>query len=329
MNIYRRFFTVALLMALAVSVSAATVIQSGTVIPVTMDKSLSSATTRAGSTFYAHHNGVNGAGFPENTQFVGTVQSVTRASGNTAGQIDVGFVSAVLPGGTRVPIDGQLISLDDKSVQIDENTGRLVGTSSASKNRTKFIAIGAGAGLIIGQIAGKHAAIGAILGAAAGYLYNQKQAKPATGRNVSVPAGTRFGILLGQDVTIPGYRYAATPASLGAGPDSGSGWRVTFAGQQPVLVGNELMVPFRSVMDQIEMPFDYNSATRQISISNYESQTTHTVGTRVINTDGQITRMDVASRFIRGAIYVPASFIETLTGRSVYWNHKSGVLRIE
>lgn len=144
MNIYRGYFVAALLMALAATVCAATVVPTGTVIPVTMDKALSSSNARVGSTFYAHHNGVNGAGFPEDTQFVGNVESVTRASGNTAGQIDVGFVSAVLPGGTRVPIQGQLISLDDKSVQVDESTGRLVGTASASKNRTKFIAIGAG-----------------------------------------------------------------------------------------------------------------------------------------------------------------------------------------
>lgn len=72
-----------------------------------MDRVLSSATALTGCTFYAHHNGINGAGFPENTKFAGNVESVTRASGNTAGQIDVGFVSAVLPGGERLPVEGR------------------------------------------------------------------------------------------------------------------------------------------------------------------------------------------------------------------------------
>ena len=128
MNIYRRYLTVAVLLALTISAcTAAMVIQKGTVIPVTMDRALNSASVRAGSTFYAHHNGINGAGFPENTRFTGRVENVTRASGKTAGQIDVGFTGATLPGGNRIPLQGQLISLDSKSVKLDENTGRLTG----------------------------------------------------------------------------------------------------------------------------------------------------------------------------------------------------------
>jgi hypothetical protein len=329
MNIYRRYLIVALLMAVTVTACAAeTVIQRGTVIPVTLDKALSSATVRTGSTFYAHHNGINGGGFPENTRFSGRVESVTRASGKTAGQIDVGFVVAKLPGGTRVPIQGQLTSLDNKSVKLDSSTGRLVG-AGGRKNPAKFIAIGAGAGLIIGQIANRHAVIGGIIGADAGYLYGQKQAKPALGRNVQVPAGTRFGILMAEDVTIPSFRSAAIPGSTGAGPDSGSDWQVTFDNLQPVMSGNDLMVPFRSVMDSIQMPFDYDSATKQLSVSDYESQALHTVGTRIIDVSGQDTTMDTASRVINGSLYVPASYIELLTNRTAYWNQKSGVLRIE
>lgn len=207
MNSYKQYLIVALLMALAVTACASTVIQKGTVIPVTMDRELSSRTARVGGAFYAHHNGVNGGGFPENTRFTGRVESVTRASGTNAGAIDVGFVSAELSGGARVPIQGQLISLDDKSVRVDRSTGRLVATGR--KNPAKFIAIGAGAGLIIGQLAGKHAVVGGILGAAAGYLYGQNQTKPAVGKDVQVPAGTRFGIVLDHDVTIPTRRYAS------------------------------------------------------------------------------------------------------------------------
>src|SRR3990170_2588341 len=119
MKIYRRYpIVAALLMALAVSASAVTiVVPENTVIPVTLDKTLSSATNRVGDTFVAHHEGVNGAGFPEHTRFTGRVESVTRASGKTAGQIGVAFVSARLPDGTRVPIAGQLTSLDERSVR--------------------------------------------------------------------------------------------------------------------------------------------------------------------------------------------------------------------
>lgn len=329
MNAYARFLAAALLMAPAVPVSAApTVIPRDTVIPVTLDIALSSATSRAGSTFYAHHTGINGGGFPEQTKFTGNVDSVTRASGKTAGQIGVSFVGAKLPDGTQVPVVGQLTSLDDRSVTTDSSTGRLVGTTDARKADLKFAAIGAGVGLVLGEIAGKKPLIGTILGAAAGYLYGAKLAKPAIGKDVVVPSGTRFGILLTEDVTVPESGSAASSRSTGEGP-TGPGWQVTFGKLRPVMSGNELMVPFRSVMNSIDMPFDYNSATKQVSVSNYEVVTLHTVGTRIIETNGKDTRMDAPSRIINGAIYVPASYIERLTSRTAYWNQKSGVLRIE
>ena len=329
MNTYTRFLVAALLMALAVSVSAAPiVIPMDTVIPVTLDAALGSATNGAGSTFYAHHTGINGGGFPEQTRFTGRVDSVTRASGNTAGQIDVSFFGARLPDGTKVPIVGKLMSLDSSNVTTDSSTGRLVGTNNASKNNIKFAAIGAGAGLVLGQVIAKKPLIGTLIGAAAGYLYGAKLVKPAVGRDVLVPAGTPFGILLAQDVTIPDALSGVSTASTGTGP-TGTGWQVTFNNLQPVMSGNDLMVPFRSVMDSIQIPFNYDSATRQIRVNSYETQTLHTVGTRTINVNGRNTTMSTASRVIYGSTYVPASFIELLTNRTAYWNQKSGVLRIE
>jgi hypothetical protein len=338
MKTYTRFLVAALLMALAVSVSAAPlIIPRDTVIPVTLDRALGSATSRAGNSFYAHQAGLNGAGFPDNTKFTGNIDSVTRASGNTAGQIGVSFVSAKMPDGTRVPIVGQLTALDGNSVTTDSSTGRLMGTSDARKANLKFAAIGGGAGLVLGQVIGKKPLIGTLLGAAAGYLYGAKQAKPAVGRDVSVPAGTQFGILLTEDVSIPQNRYmpstasnwsTVSTASAGAGP-IGPGWRVTFNNLQPVMSGNYLMVPFRSVMDSIQMPFDYDSSSRQVSVNDYETQTLFTLGTRTMDVNGRNTTMDASSRIMNGAIYVPASYIELLTHRTAYWNQKSGVLRIE
>ncbi len=330
MNTCTRFLVAALLIALAVSVSAApTVIPRNTVIPVTLDAALGSATSTVGSDFYAHHTGINGGGFPEQTKFTGNIDSVTRASGKTAGEIGVSFVSAKLPDGTRIPIVGQLTSLDSSSVTTDASTGRLVGnTTDASKTNLKFTAIGAGAGLILGQVIGKKPLIGTLLGAAAGYLYGAQQAKPAVGKEVLVPAGTAFGILLTEDAAVPEPWSANSTASTGAGP-IGPGWEVTFDNLQPMMSGNDLMVPFRSVMDSIQMPFDYDPATSQIRVNDYETQTVHTIGTRLIDVNGRYTTMDAASRIISGSLYVPATYIELLTNRTAYWNQKSGVLRIE
>lgn len=330
MNIYRQYLMAALMMALAVSASAVTVlVPENTVIPVTLDNPLSSVTNRVGDVFSAHYEGITGGEFPHYTNFTGKVRSVTQASGTTAGEIGVDFVSAHLPDGTSVPIIGQLTSLDEASVKTDPDTGRLVGTSEARKASGKFIAIGAGAGLLIGELSGKNEILYTVLGAAAGYLYGQNKGEPAIGKDVQVPADTKFGILLTQDVTIPDPKSAAMPGSTGAGPNTGPGWQVTFKNLQPMMSGNDLMVPFRSVMNSIEMPFDYYPATKRIRVNNYESQAVHTVGTRIIDVNGQYTRMDTASRIINGSLYVPASYIELLTGRTAYWNQKSGVLRIE
>ncbi len=327
MKVFTRCLVTALLTALAVSVSAAEItIPRDTVIPVTLDESLSSATSRVGDVFYAHHEGINGAGFPEHTMFTGTVESVTKASGNTAGQIGVSFVSAKLPDGTKVPIVGQLTSLDQNSVKNDQDSGRLVATGAAKKGNPKFIAYGAGAGLVIGQILGKRPFFGAVLGAAAGYLYGQKQVKAAVGRNVRVAAGTGFGILLVEDVALSDSTAVAVP---GVAPPSGSGWQVTFSSRQPFMSGNDLMVPFQHVMQAIDMHFDYNSTTKKINVDSSDVQAVHVVGTKTINANGRTIQMDSASRIVNGAIYVPASMIEVLTNRTAYWNQQSKVLRIE
>jgi len=328
MKIYRGFIIAALLTALAVSASAVTIlVPENTVIPVTLDKTLSSATNRVGDTFVAHHEGVNGAGFPDGTKFTGRVESVTRASGKAAGQIGVAFVSAKLPNGTYVPIEGKLTSLDEKSVQTDPATGRLVGTTSAQKANLKFIAYGAGGGLLIGELTGKNKALYTILGAAAGYFYGQKQAKPAVGKDVQVLAGTGFGILLGQDVALADSTPTAVAGVTAFVPSSGPGWQVSFL--QPFMSGNDLMVPFRSVMDSIDMPYEYDSTARTIRVSSGDSEAVHNVGTKLIYFNGKAIELDAASRIVHDAVYVPVSYIELLTGRTAYWNQKSGVLRIE
>jgi hypothetical protein len=312
----------------AIALAIPTVVLKGTVIPVTLDLPLSSATGRAGAAFLAHHTGINGGGFPEQTEFTGNIDSVTQASGKVPGQIGVSFVSAQLPDGTRLPIVGEYTSLGDRSLSTDAATGGLEKSVDANKANLKAAGIGAGAGLVLGQIVAKKPLIGTILGAAAGYLYQSKQSESADGEDVQIPAGTRFGILLTQDVTIPDRLPGNSPGSTVA--DSiGSGWEVTFKTLQPVMRGDELMLPFRSVMNSIDIPFDYDTATKQISVTNYEVQSQHTVGTRIVNINGKATQLGARSRLISGSIYVPASYVELLTSRTASWNEDSRVLRIQ
>jgi len=181
--------------------SSSVLIPRDTVIRATLNKPLSSATSKVGDRFYAYQQGVVAGGFPEKTKFTGKIVSVIRASGNMAGQIGILFVSARLPDGKILPIEGQLISLDEHSVMMDEGSGRLMGKDNAQVSNGTFIASGAGAGLAIGQSYGNNPFLGAVLGGSSSSLYSQQQVMPAVGQDARVPAGTAFGILLDQDVT--------------------------------------------------------------------------------------------------------------------------------
>lgn len=208
MLVFTRSLQIAFLMALTAAASAAsTVIPKGTVIPVVLDTTISSKNSSVGDIFYAHHEGSYGAGIPDNTKFTGKVKSVTRATKNKAGQISVSFVSIELPSGKTLPMSGQLALIDKKNVITNSKTGRLTGTKSANNNPGKFIAIGAGAGLLAGQLGWKKPLIGTLIGAAAGYIYSTTQSKAATGKDVTVKEGTSFGVLLKKKLTISDSYY--------------------------------------------------------------------------------------------------------------------------
>ncbi|MEN6643006.1 MAG: copper amine oxidase N-terminal domain-containing protein [Armatimonadia bacterium] len=179
------------------------IIPLSTVIPVTLNTELSSATNRVGDSFNVtvRSNQSGDAEFPLGTQLSGTVVGVQQASGSQPGILDLSFREARLPDGSEARIDGSLISLDDKSVT-RTSTGRLVATvKPTSDNRLKMIGIGAGAGLIIGKLLDQNLIVGGLLGAAAGYFYNEYSKDKVTPTNVTVKAGTVFGVRMDRDVT--------------------------------------------------------------------------------------------------------------------------------
>ena len=99
---------------------------------------------------------------------------------------------------------GVATSLDSKSVQRTSD-GRLQSKSTGSKNRTKFIAYGAGAGFLIGSVLGSNIK-GGLLGAAAGYLYGQSQKSKGNGHDVVLKPGTEFGVRLDQRLALASTR---------------------------------------------------------------------------------------------------------------------------
>jgi len=101
----------------------------GAVIPVKLNQSLSSKTSRPGDKFTATvRYGPDDAGFPEGTRVEGVVTEAIPAGNGKPGSIDMDFRRIVFPNGQTQQLDGSLISLDGKNVKRSSG-GHLEATS--------------------------------------------------------------------------------------------------------------------------------------------------------------------------------------------------------
>jgi len=192
-------------------------IPANTVIPVTLDNELSSATATVGQNFTATvvSERLGDSEFPAGTTINGRVTGVQRRNGDNPGTLDLRFDNAVLPNGSRVPLNGTLIGLDNDSVTQVQNGNRVTAKGSSGGNNTaKVIGIGAGAGFVIGRLLKKDGALPAIIGAAGGFLFDRSRnnAKAAEAR---IAAGERLGVRVNSNVTYTDSTgYAQTRATL-------------------------------------------------------------------------------------------------------------------
>ncbi|RYG74152.1 copper amine oxidase N-terminal domain-containing protein [bacterium] len=179
-------------------------IPEGAVVPVTLDQGLTSATAKVGQQFTATiiSERLGDSEFPAGSKLQGRVIESRPQQGDEPGTLDLEFRNAVLPDGTTIPLRGELVSLDDKSVQTQN--GRIVAKAGGKNNdRLKVIGIGAAAGFVVGRVVKKDGILPSLLGALGGYLYsNKKGDKPAEAK---VPQGARLGVRLDDDV-----RYSDT-----------------------------------------------------------------------------------------------------------------------
>lgn len=325
--------TLAILAVLAASAYAqTTVIPRYTVIPVVIETGLNSAISQVGDTFITHCSQLNCGGFPQNTRFTGQVTSVTPRSGNAPGQIAVAFTQAILPTGGQINISGSLTSLDPNNVMVDPS-GRLVGRVETRNDRNKFIGYGAGAGLLIGALTGDILK-GTLIGAAAGYIFGSVRGSQTVAREADIPPSTEFGILLNQDVTLGTPLPPITPPGGGAGPVTPPAVQpieLAFAGQRPYTTpSGVVLVPFRSVMNAVDVPFRYNSRTRTVSLYTDEGfSLTHRAGSRIVGIDGSTRYISAPSRIIGGSLYIPTDFISIATDRTATWQPATQTLRIQ
>lgn len=182
-------------------------VETGTVIRVRMNNTISSKTTTAGSTFTTTvtepvYSSTGVVVIPTGSTLIGRVNSVKPArKGGNVGEIDVSFTSVRMPNGRVKAINGSLTELDSKSAKSDNE-----GTASGDKTsyrKVKFIGGGGVGGAVLGGVigGGKGALIGGIIGGVGG-LIAETQTK---GEEATVKSGTEFSVYLNQRVSLPKF----------------------------------------------------------------------------------------------------------------------------
>lgn len=182
-------------------------VDTGTIIRARMNSTISSKTAAVGNTFTSTvtepvYSSTGVVVIPTGSTMTARVTSVKKAGkGGEPGQIDVSFVSVKLPNGAVRSINGSLTDLEAGKTKSDNE-----GTASGSKMKNRkiiFIGGGAAGGAVLGAMVGggKATAIGAILGAGAGFL-GEKLLK---GPEAEVKSGTEFSVYLNQAIKMPKF----------------------------------------------------------------------------------------------------------------------------
>ena len=167
-----------------------------TVVPVTLDQDISSATATRGQQVTATvvSERLGDSEFPAGTKLRGIVTESTPRSGDTPGVLDIRFRNAILPDGTVVKLSGNPIALDNASVSTEG--GRFVAKPGARRKDTaKVIGVGAGAGFLIGRLLKKDGALPAIIGAAGSFLLDRSKNR-SQAADARLAAGTKLGVRL-------------------------------------------------------------------------------------------------------------------------------------
>ena len=326
------------------------VMPTGSVIPVRLDQSLSSKTAHSGDRFTATiRYGKDDGGLPEGTQIKGIIREAISSADGKPGLLDLDFLRLVTPGGQGITLTGSLISLDAKSVKRTES-GRLTASSDKSKDRLKFIGIGAGAGLLIGALTKGNNLTDTLLGAAAGYLYNEFGNKPKPG-DVNLKAGTEFGIRLDRELvfqtnqpdtyqassqvreTDPSYNRRnkdivdpSNPASIRENSDAEISMliddrEVSFDSAKPFMHGQQVMVPLDTVSRAANFDSRYDPKKKIIQARNGTLRLG--LNSRIAVLNGRRRRLNVAAEMRNGTVYVPLQFISLATDGSASWDDSS------
>lgn len=332
-------------------------LDSGTVLPVTLDKTISSSDARRGDAFTATvrtDNDTSYDGLPSGTGVEGVVRDVRAQQGNNPGLLDLEFRRIRLPDGHSFPIQGSLIGLDTKSIKRTSD-GRLIATPDHRDKKLVYAGYGAGAGLIVGLLT-KHTLEDTLIGGGLGYLFGTLDKSHSNARDVTLKSGTELGVRLDRTVTTSDYdntyngdgsyrvnengQYHRTGQNNGR-LDNGLN-RATDIG---VLVGNEnvnfdsnappvmtkgvVLIPAIPVLKSAGIAYTYSPSRRLISARGSGGTGRVTAGSRIAVVNGtRRVLLPEAAQWLNGTLYVPARFFALVTGQNVDWDASSRTIVI-
>lgn len=314
-----------------------TALPSGTVIPVRLDEPLNSKNATSGDTFTSTVvQGADDAGLPEGTRIEGVVREAVASSEGHPGSLDVDFRRIVFPDGSAQAITASLYSLSGKVVK--QSDGRLIATGNKSKDRLKFIGIGAGAGLLIGTLTKNNSILSLLLGAGAGYLYNEFGTKPKPG-DVNLKQGQEFGVLLDRQFVFNTQTLHYYHRNNGAQVPNSASYSsdqirvrindrpLRFSGaNQPYIRNGVVLVPLAAIGSATNFDYRYDARSRMIYARNDEVRMA--LGSKVASVNGQRRSLPTAAELRNGVAFVPLQFIAWAANGTVGWDEASGTVNV-
>ncbi|MFD1136672.1 copper amine oxidase N-terminal domain-containing protein [Paenibacillus urinalis] len=90
--------------------------------------------------------------------------------------------------------------------------------------------------------------------------------------------------------------------------------------QAPVMKGNRVLVPLRSIFEGLDANVLWNNKTKTVTASKGDQTVSMTIGSSYATISGSRVTLDVPASIIKGSTMVPIRFVTEALGEEVLWN---------
>ena len=106
------------------------------------------------------------------------------------------------------------------------------------------------------------------------------------------------------------------------------GERITFDGQQPVIVDGRTLVPVRGVFEQLGFDVGWDGETRQATLASDSHTVVVTIGNAAFTTNGTSHTLDVPAQIIGGSTMLPLRAVLESVGYYLGWDDSTSTVII-